>query len=70
LEIGPADYAPTCGNRRRQGSCGFAIRQATAVQPTYVPRTTTQKLILYLLCFIEWSLNHESLDQQCVMKIR
>ena len=28
---------------------GLANRQATAVQPTYVPRTTTQKLILYML---------------------
>ncbi len=23
LEIGTTDYAPTCGNRRRQGSCGI-----------------------------------------------
>ena len=46
-------YAPTCGKRRRQGSRDSRFDQG---QPTRVTRTTTQKLILYMLSgvFMVW----------------
>ena len=44
-EITTTDYAPTCGNRRRQGSSGILNSASNQGQPTRVPRTPTQ--ILY-----------------------